>query len=124
MLYRDICKILGYYLFVLTGALFIPFLLAVYYEFIGDPAAHPQPHTTHSFFWSMFISLVVAFVCYRLGRESKGHLYRREGLASVVLIWFLTPVLAALPFYLSGTLTNPAQAIFEAVSGFTTTPRG
>lgn len=121
MLYRDICKILGYYLFGLAVALAVPFLLAGYYEFFADPIDHPQPHTTIHFFWSMVVCYVLGYVCYRLGRKSSGHLYRREGLALVVLIWFLTPAIAALPFYFSGTLTDPFKCYFEATSGFSTT---
>lgn len=121
MLYRDICKILGLYFIGLTIALTIPFFLAIYYQFIADPNYHPQPHTTIYFFWSIVICLILASGCYYYGRRSTGQLYRKEGLAAVFIIWFVTPAIAALPFYLSGTLDNPFQAYFEATSGFTTT---
>ena len=38
----------------------------------------------------------------------------------VVFIWFYGIILGAIPFYLYGHI-NPVQALFEAVSGFTTT---
>jgi len=121
MLYKDICKILSYYFFGLAGALFIPFFLAGYYQFVSDPVAHPQPHTTIHFFWTILLCLSVAGVFYYYGRHSRGHLFRREGLIAVVLIWFLTPIIAGMPFYVSGTLKDPFHAFFEAASGFTTT---
>jgi trk system potassium uptake protein len=121
MLYKDICKVLGYYLFGLTATLLIPLFLAVYYQYFADPAMHPQPHSTAAFFWSTVGCLAVGGACYFIGRFSTGHLYRREGLVAVVLIWFLTPLFAGLPFYLSGTLEDPFHAFFEAASGFTTT---
>lgn len=121
MFYKDICKILSYYFFGFTAALCIPFALALYYHFFTSIESHPQPHTTPHFFATIVICLAFAGVMWRCGRDSTGHLHRREGLVSVVLIWFLTPAIAALPFYLSGTLEDPFQAYFEAASGFTTT---
>lgn len=121
MLYRDICKILGYYLFGLSAALIIPLLVAGYYEFIADPTFHPQPHSSLSFIETIAISLVIAFCFYWIGRKTKTQLYRREGLAIVVIIWVLTPAISALPFLLSGTLQSPFQSYFEAISGLTAT---
>ena len=36
-------------------------------------------------------------------------------------VWLLVPLFGALPFFLSGTLLSPLDALFESVSGFTTT---
>ncbi len=121
MLYKDILKLLGYYFVGAALAVLVPFLLAAYYQFIADPADHPQPHTTFDFLLTIAISLGFSMVCLFYGRGATGNLYRREGILSVVLIWFLTPAMAAIPYYTSGTLQDPLQAYFEAVSGFTTT---
>jgi len=121
MLYRDIAKILGHYLFGLTLTLCVPFVLAIYYQFFADPSSHPQPHSFLAFFLSIITCLVLGAIFRKCGRKSSGHFYRREGLIAVVLIWFLTPAIAALPFIYSGTLKHPLQAYFEATSGFTTT---
>jgi len=121
MLYKDVCKNLGYYLLGLMGALTIPFCLAAYYEFFADSASHPQPHTTLSFLYTLLLCAALWSGCFLLGKKSSGHLYRREGLISVVVIWFLTPAIAGAPFYFSGTLKDPFQAFFEATSGFSTT---
>jgi trk system potassium uptake protein TrkH len=47
----------------------------------------------------------------------------REGFLIVTLVWLLAPAVGALPFLLSGDsqLTNPVDAYFEAMSGFSTT---
>lgn len=121
MLYRDIARVLGIFFLGFTATLLAPLILAAYYQFIQDPALHPQPHSTLAFFWSILISVGISLTLLYFSRHSTGHLYRREGLAIVVFLWLLTPVLAALPFVLSGTLTHPLQAYFEAVSGLTTT---
>ncbi len=46
---------------------------------------------------------------------------RKQGLLLLATIWFILPLIAALPFYFSKTPYNFLQAYFEAVSGFTTT---
>jgi trk system potassium uptake protein TrkH len=121
MLYRNICKILGNYLFGLTIALLVPFFLAIYYQYKTAPDFHPQPHSVDGFLWSIVVTGGIGFICYIIGRRSSGQMYRREGIVSVVMIWFLTPALAGLPFLFSGTFTDPFHAYFEATSGFTTT---
>lgn len=121
MLYREIFKILGYYLFVLAGIILIPFVLASYYEFNLDSASHPQPHSSLAFIKTFGVCLIIGSLCYLIGKKTKGQLFKREGIAVVVIIWVLTPAIAGLPFYFSETLSNPYQAYFEAVSGLTTT---
>lgn len=121
MFFRDICRIVGIFTLFFTAVLLIPFLLAVYYQYIADPGDHPQEHVANAFLDAIAISLICGASLLFIGRKASGHLFRREGLAAVVLIWFLTPALAALPFYLSGTLENPWQAYFESSAGFTTT---
>jgi len=50
---------------------------------------------------------------------------RRAGMRSAVLLivlaWCLTPVFAAIPFYTTGSALTVTDALFEAVSGLTTT---
>ena len=121
MLYREIGKLLGLYLFGFACSLLIPFGVAVYFRFFYPEDLHPQEHTVDAFFYTLIICLALSGISYYFGRNTGGRLYRKEALASVVVIWFLTPALAALPFYISGTLKNPFHAYFEAASGLTTT---
>lgn len=48
-------------------------------------------------------------------------LSRRDGVGIVTFGWLLTVLLGALPFLLCGTINDPVGALFESVSGFTTT---
>lgn len=121
MQYREIFRILAYFLLGFSIILLVPLFLAIYYQFVALPTDHPQPHSTFAFLLTIVISLVLAATCFWFGRQAKGYLLRKEGIVSVVFIWLLMPGLAALPFYLSDTLNNPFQAYFEGVSGFTTT---
>jgi trk system potassium uptake protein TrkH len=47
--------------------------------------------------------------------------HRREGIAAVGLSWVAAGVVGALPFLLTGSIPSPVDAVFESVSGFTTT---
>ena len=47
--------------------------------------------------------------------------FARDGLIAVGLAWIVISVFGALPFYLSGTIPSFVDALFETISGFTTT---
>ena len=47
--------------------------------------------------------------------------YAREGSVTVALSWIVMSIMGSIPFLLSGSITNPVDALFETVSGFTTT---
>ncbi|MBQ6550177.1 MAG: TrkH family potassium uptake protein [Lachnospiraceae bacterium] len=51
----------------------------------------------------------------------KGNLFAREGYVITALGWILLSMIGALPFYMSGTIPSYIDAVFEVVSGFTTT---
>lgn len=48
-------------------------------------------------------------------------LYLRDGFTITALSWIIISILGALPFLISGVIPNPIDALFETVSGFTTT---
>ncbi|MDO4292595.1 MAG: TrkH family potassium uptake protein [Eubacteriales bacterium] len=47
--------------------------------------------------------------------------FLREGFATTALSWIVMSCMGALPFLFSGCISNPVDALFETVSGFTTT---
>jgi trk system potassium uptake protein TrkH len=48
-------------------------------------------------------------------------LSRRDGFGIVTFGWLAAAILGALPFILTGVITDPVAAVFETMSGFTTT---
>jgi trk system potassium uptake protein len=54
-------------------------------------------------------------------RPGPHEITRREGILLVVLVWLGAVLLGAFPYYLSGAAPGFADALFESVSGFTTT---
>lgn len=122
MSYREILRILSSYFYLYGGILCLPFLLSAYYQFRIELNIHPQIHSTAAFAYTFVFCLGLAWLCAKGAGKIKSVVYRqREAIASVVIIWFLTPAIGALPFFLSGTLEHFDQAYFEAASGFTTT---
>ena len=65
--------------------------------------------------------LALAGVLYLLCRKAGRLFGAREGLVCVALSWIVMSLLGALPFVLSGQVKNYVDALFEIVSGFTTT---
>ena len=48
-------------------------------------------------------------------------MYTKEGLIIVAMLWIVFPLAGAMPFYISGEIPHFVDAVFESVSGFTTT---
>lgn len=71
--------------------------------------------------------LIVAILCLGAGgllsfRKPKSYVfYAVEGFVSVSLSWLVLSLFGALPFWISGEIPSFTDALFEAVSGFTTT---
>ena len=67
------------------------------------------------------IMLILAAIMYALCRKADRLFGAREGLVCVALSWIVMSLLGALPFVLSGQVKSYIDALFEIVSGFTTT---
>lgn len=63
---------------------------------------------------------LIGFLLTRLKVKSKA-LYAREGYVIVALSWIVMSMAGALPFCISGAIPHYMDALFETVSGFTTT---
>ena len=70
---------------------------------------------------SLIIILVIAGILRWTCRVSNKGFYAKEGLACVGISWIVMSILGCLPFFLSGEIPNYLDALFEIVSGFTTT---
>ena len=72
------------------------------------------------FLATMAVCLMVGMLLVR--RKPKNQIfYVAESFVAVSLSWVLLSVMGAVPFVLSGYIPNPIDALFETVSGFTTT---
>lgn len=111
-------KIISYYSgYIIVGSsftMFIPIVVALLvkeYEPLMD------------FIISINISFIVGFLLMLYGKNNKENYYVewRHGLVIVSLSWLTLTILAAIPYYLSGHMINFLDAVFDVMSGFTTT---
>lgn len=65
--------------------------------------------------------LCVFFLLFGRKKPENGRIYGKDGLVIVAAAWILWSVFGALPFYLSREIPSYIDALFETVSGFTTT---
>ena len=63
----------------------------------------------------------VVAVALWVATRNRHELSRRDGLGVVAFGWLLAGVAGAVPFVLSGVIASPVAALFESVSGLTTT---
>lgn len=67
------------------------------------------------------ISLAIGFILRLLTRNCSKVLYAKEGFLIVALAWCTCSLVGCLPFIISGEIPSFFDALFETVSGFTTT---
>lgn len=111
MNYRMVSTTVGKILIAEALLLLLPLSVAFYYGESGTPSA---------FVGTAALLLVFGFLL-EIKRPRHRRIYAREGFMIVAISWILISLFGALPFVLSGAISNPVNALFETVSGFTTT---
>ncbi|MGB1841346.1 MAG: TrkH family potassium uptake protein [Longimicrobiales bacterium] len=91
-------------------SMFVTGLVATFYG-DGDAIA---------FFQAGAITFVIGWGVYLATRFDED-VTTREGFAIVTMAWAATAAFGSLPYLFSGVLDSPIRAVFEAMSGFTTT---
>ena len=104
-----VSNLLGIVLFSQAALMLLPLGVAVYYH-----------ESIMCFVITIGALLFGGLVLTRFKPKSKT-IYSREGFMVVSFGWILMSMFGALPFFLSGEIPNYIDALFEAVSGFTTT---
>ncbi|MCR5045183.1 MAG: TrkH family potassium uptake protein [Treponema sp.] len=74
-----------------------------------------------AFLIPMAAAVLIALVFFITGRKKKIALSTRGAFVVVAFAWILASVFGSLPFYLSGAIPYYIDALWESVSGFTTT---
>ncbi|MBQ2803223.1 MAG: TrkH family potassium uptake protein, partial [Lachnospiraceae bacterium] len=106
-----VCYIIGCILQFEAAFLVLPGIVGLFYQ--------EYQHCIIYLFTALF-----CFICGRLLRLKKParfELYTREGFASVALGWIFLSLFGAIPFVATGDIPNYVDALFETISGFTTT---
>lgn len=107
---RHLVHIVGIILVALSAALLVSGVVAAYYR--GPDVL--------AFVLAAVITAVAGLVMWRR-TELQRDLTVREGYAVVSFAWLAIGIAGAIPYLLTGVIASPAAALFESISGFTTT---
>ncbi len=113
---RILCRFLGFMLLLIGFAMSFCVVIDVLC------IRHRHPHDLQGNLSSMLITFAFGILMTIVGWPSRGHeLLRKEAVAIVGLSWIMAGVFGSLPYLLCEAPLSPVRALFEAVSGFTTT---
>ncbi len=110
MNYRIIFYIIGWVLNIEAAFMLLPILTGIVY---GESALW-------AFVWTGVLCLAIGGSL-TVKKPKRQYFYVKEGYVTVSLCWIILSVMGALPFLISGSIRHPIDALFETVSGFTTT---
>lgn len=110
MNYRMVSKTVGRLLQAEALLLLLPMAVSIYFK------------ENLIFVYAIVIAILLGVgTVMTLPKTHKRRIYAREGFVIVSLSWILMSLFGALPFVISGAIPSFVDAIFETVSGFTTT---
>lgn len=110
MNFRVIKRTLGFLLIFEAVFFLVPLLTALVY----------REQEGVDFLICMLICLALGWLL-TLGKVKNQAMYAKEGFVIVALSWIVMSLFGALPFWISGAIPSYIDALFETVSGFTTT---
>lgn len=106
---RIILKTLGAVSNLVAGLLILPLICAIYF---GE---NILPYVV-----TMIIALALGISLTRI-KTKVNNFFAREGFVTVGLVWICIALISAIPFVISKDIPNYIDAVFETVSGLTTT---
>ncbi len=112
MNYRLIFNTMGKVLMITAILLIIPLIVSII--FLETKPACALLITAVS---ALAVGGILGFIC----KPKTNVMYAKEGLIIVAFAWIAVSLIGALPFTLSGEIPSYVDAVFETVSGFTTT---
>lgn len=111
MNYRTVAATLGKILLLSAFFYIFPMVVCLVYREYAELLA----------FMAASLMALVAGGILQLFREEAKTIRTKEGLVIVGLCWILVSAIGAMPLFLSGSIPNYLDCLFETVSGFTTT---
>ena len=109
---RIVSRLSGLLIGIVAALLGAPTALAVYDR---------QPRTVLAYGSAMALAMMLTLLLRMLGRGAPTEIHRKDALGVVALTWLGLGLVGGLPFVIEGSIPDPGGALFEAVSGFTTT---
>ncbi len=110
MNYGMILHMLGWICYFEAVFMMLPVLVALIY----------RESAGYAYLGVMALCAVIGFLATRRKVRNR-KIYGRDGLVIVALGWIVLSIFGALPFVISGDIPSFVDALFETISGFTTT---
>ncbi len=112
MNFKSISFYLSLFCFPISILAFINILYASYFDYFLS---------INSYFVTLTVSLILGFLFYFFGKSGTKKINFIDQLILIILVYFLTGFLMSIPFYLSNFEVTFISALFEAISGLTST---
>ncbi len=112
MNFKGISFFLSLFCFPVSLLAFINILYSSYFDYFLS---------INSYVTTLIISLIFGLVFFLIGKKSRKRINFIEQLCLIILVYLLTSIFIALPFYLSNYQVTLINSLFEAISGITGT---
>ena len=110
MNYLIVKSIIGRVLYFEAAFMLLPCITSLIY----------QEYSGWAFVFTALLCVLIGAILTRK-KPTNSIFYVKEGFVTVALSWIILSFMGGLPFLFSGVISNPVDALFETVSGFTTT---
>ena len=111
MNYRMIIYIMGQILRIVGICMLLPILVGAFYG---------EHHVIESFAIPAAVTILISII-FTIKKPKNRSVFSLEGFVSVAASWIAMSAIGAMPFVISGEIPHFVDALFETVSGFTTT---
>jgi len=107
---KMIIYMLGWLLNTVAAMMLVPFAVSIYYH-----------EDSGKYFLACALVMFLVGIALIRKRPENSAFYAKEGYVVTALSWLLLSFCGCVPFYLSGEIPSFTNALFECISGFTTT---
>lgn len=109
---KMLSRIIGLTILMTAAFMVVPLLLAL---------ADGEPRNVLAYGITMGLMAAFSLVLFLFSRNGDRTFYAQEGFAATGLSWIVMSLFGALPFCIGGEIPHYIDALFEIISGFTTT---
>lgn len=109
---KYVCRIISYTVMITAVFMIVPALIALY---------DGEKRNALVYLFVIALMLLFSLLMFLTSRKYMPTAYAQEGFASTSISWIIISLFGSLPFCLTGEIPYYIDALFETVSGFTTT---
>lgn len=109
---KMVFKTVGRILQIISLLLLIPAVVAIIYS---------ETKQLFAFCVTALCAFLAGFAIVTFTKTKNRVIYAKDGFAITALAWIIMALIGAVPFVISGDISNYIDSVFETVSGFTTT---